>query len=324
MIYVGIDIGGTNIKTGIFDSDFNIISKTSCPFPKGQTSERICEIIREETMKLMRESGKDYDEIAAAGAAVPGSIDSAGEVVINAHNLGFNNTPLKKQLSDCFTGKTIVLENDADAAAFAELKAGALKGVKTGVFLTIGTGIGGSLIIGGEIFRGGRGNGAEPGHIIIDYYGEKCTCGNVGCAESVCSATWLKKQGMKLVKSGSDSLVYVKSGGDPEKVSAKTVIDSVKSGDTSAIRIFNEYLEYLASAAASIANLIDPEIIVIGGGISSAGDILYIPLRIKVNEKTFFDEEYTILPALMGNDAGMTGAAMKAAEITGDRYEIQK
>ncbi|MBE6020763.1 MAG: ROK family protein [Clostridiales bacterium] len=320
MFLLGIDIGGTNIKIGFIEKETGVlVAFDQLPFQKELGYRKICERIRDKAFELAQEKGIDIDEVSSVGAAVPGSIDPEEKTVLNAYNLDFKNVPLKEELSTLFTGKSVSIVNDASAAAFAEFKAGALKGHSTAVFLTIGTGLGGCLVLGGKLFNGGRGYGVEPGHIIIDCYGEKCTCGNVGCAETLCSASWLARQGRSALISYPDSLIAQRSGNDPERVSAKLVIDAVRSGDTAAIRIFNEFLENLSSAIASMVNLLDPEIIAIGGGISAAGDILYIPLELKVNDKAFFKDEYKVVPAVMGNDAGMIGAALLAAEKAGDR-----
>ncbi|MBR6700978.1 MAG: ROK family protein [Firmicutes bacterium] len=320
MFLLGIDIGGTNIKIGFIEKETgDLIFSTQMPFQKELGYKKICKNIRDNALALAVNHGINMDEIISVGAAVPGSIDPDEKTVINAYNLDFENVPLKEELSRLFTDKNIIIVNDASAAAFAEFKKGALEGFSTAVFLTIGTGLGGGLVINGKLFNGGRGHGVEPGHMIIDCYGDKCTCGNIGCAETLCSASWLVKQGISVLKSYPDSLITIRSGADPERVSAKLVIDAVRSGDTAAIRIFNEFLDNLSSAIASMANILDPEIIAIGGGISAAGDILYIPLELKVNDKTFFNEEYKVVPAVMGNDAGMIGAALLAAENAGEK-----
>jgi glucokinase len=292
MLYFGYDIGGTNIAAGILDGNDRLIAKSSLPFPRGKKTEAVIGSCRILYRTLVDAAGVSEADIAGVGAAVPGSVDPNAGVVIDAHNLGFHHTPLKALLEDAL-GKPVAVVNDADAATLAERETGALKGTDTSVLITIGTGIGGGLILNGKLFRGGRGNGTEPGHMVLHNGGRKCTCGINGCAESYCSATRLKTDGAAF---GYDD--------------ARSVIEAAKTGKKEADALFTQYVDDLGSYLASLVNLLDPERIAIGGGVSGAGEFLLKPLRENVREKCFFETCPEIVTATAGNDAGIIGACL--------------
>lgn len=329
MYNVGIDIGGTNIKIGLVDEMGKLVAKTKFPFEK-KSYEFVCTQMADAVYTLVKEmqvsarglsakacGDKKTCEIIYAsmnelinsiGIAVPGSVDVVRGVVINAYNLDFFNVPLKEEMQKHFPDIDIYLANDADAAALAELHAGVFVGKQTAVLITIGTGTGGGLIIGGKMHSGGNGRGCELGHMSLRYGGAPCTCGNSGCIESYCSATWLKEAGVKAGLSPEKDAVS--SGFEADRlIDAKAVIDLAKSGNKTALAIFDEFVDNLSSAIASICSLLDPEIVALGGGVSEAGEFLYEPLKVKVSEKNFFKADYEIVPAALGNDAGMIGAA---------------
>lgn len=316
MIHVGFDIGGTNIKTGLVDDQGRIQIKRNVPFPK--ESYHSCVKVMDELIRdMLKEAGLCVSEIADIGVAVPGAIDPSSSVVLNAYNLDFHNVPLKEAVSRLYPGIPVMLANDANAAALAELYGGAFEGKKTALLLTLGTGVGSGMILNGRLFNGGRGHGVEIGHMTLIHGGPKCTCGNRGCFETVCAATWLVKQGRREAERHPKGAIARKVGGRTERVNAKTVIDCAKEGDEKALTIFSQYIEYLSQGIASVADIIDPEVIALGGGVSLAGDFLYEPLRRKVKRKVFFRCAYDIVPAVMGNDAGTIGAAMLYNNVKG-------
>lgn len=312
MYRIGFDVGGTNIKAGIVDGQSRLIAYRRIPFPTGEHYKKVAESMAKLAKDLIREEKYDPSELRSIGLAIPGDIDVRGERVINAHNLHFHNVPMKKALEEHFPGVPVFLGNDANAAALAELRAGAFQGCQTAVLITLGTGVGGGLILGGRMFNGGRGHGVELGHMTLQQGGELCTCGRRGCVESVCTGTWLVRQGRKAVIEYPLGMINKRARGRLERVNAKLVIDCAKAGDVVALDIFQQYLDNLSSAIVSVAMLIDPEIIALGGGVSLAGDFLYKPLSRLVREKSFFKCSYTIVPAALGNDAGIIGAALLA------------
>ena len=312
MYQVGFDVGGTNLKVGAVNDDKVIVARRNVAFPKGETYQNIAALMAEQVRELADELKIPVEDFKSIGIATAGSINAASGMIIHAHNLGFHNVPMVDEMHRYFPEVPVFLANDADAAALAELHAGAFRGKKTAILFTLGTGVGGGIILGGKMFSGGMGRGNELGHMIIQDGGPICTCGNKGCIESLCTATWLIQQGRRVIVEYPVSLIYEKAEGDMNRVTAKTVIDSAKEGDTIAKDIFNTYVDHLSSAIASIAVLLDPEVVALGGGVSLAGDFLFEPLREKVKEKSFFKVYHEVVPAQLGNDAGIVGAAMLA------------
>lgn len=310
MIRVGVDIGGTNIKIGIInEDDGTILDKKEFPFTHHGYKDVFAEI-QKEIRELLKAGGFTTGQVGSIGLAVPGSIEEAEGTIAHAYNLDFHDVPAVSEMEKTFPETPIFMANDANAAALGELYWGVFKGYHTAVLLTIGTGVGGGVILSGKMFNGGQGHGVELGHMMLKYGGVRCTCGNYGCVESYCTATWLIEEGRKLMAENKDSLIVTRGQGKPENVDAKLVIDSARDGDTYAQEIFEIFIDNLSAAITSINALLDPEIIAIGGGVSGAGEILFVPLRKKVEEKSFFDVDYKIVPAHLGNDAGIVGAAM--------------
>ena len=291
MLRFGFDIGGTNIAAGILNENNRLIEKGSVKFPRGCGTDAVIAACAQLFCKLVDQADAE-EKIVGVGVAVPGSVKPQEGVVIDAHNLGFHHTPLKALLENAIH-KPVSLINDADAATLAEHRIGALTGTKTAALITIGTGIGGGLIFNGELYRGGRGNGTEPGHVVLRNGGRHCTCGTDGCAEAYCSATRLAVDGNAF-----------------GCTTAKETIEAAKNGNTDALDLFKSYVDDLGSYLASIVNLIDPERIAIGGGVCGAGSFLLDPLKKDVERKCFFETCPDIVVASAGNDAGIIGACL--------------
>lgn len=298
MIHAGIDVGATTVKVGLIEDGGEcplIKMKLFFETPKGEFH-KLCSMIDTAVTELLLSYSLDKSDLTSIGIAVPGSIDTSGRMLKNAFNLQMFDAPFIDEMSEYFPGIRILLANDANAAALAEFYAGAFRGYKNAILLTLGTGLGGGIILGGKLFNGGRNHGTEPGHLPFKKDSELCTCGLSGCMEVYTAASWLEKQGEKRL-----GLKY--SG-------AKQVADEARKGNSIAVDIFNAYVDNLATAIGGLCSLLDPEIVALGGGLSAAGDILYKPLKNLVKERNFFREEYDIVPAQMGNDAGIIGAAM--------------
>lgn len=306
---IGIDIGGTFIKIGLLDEDSNIAARNKIPFPH-TTPEDMVEKLSAAIEDLLKTNGISHGDVESLGIVVPGSIDPTGAIVLDAFNLDFHDVPLKALMQAQFPDIPVLVANDANGAALAELYKGAFVGCKTAVLFTLGTGLGGGIILNGHMFNGGRGGGVEIGHAILVDDGDTCTCGNRGCIEVYCSATGLANEGRKAIKKYSDSKLHTLSGGDEEKIDALLVTNCAKAGDPAAVEAFNIYVGHLSSACASLYNTLDPEVFAIGGGLSGAGDFLFKPLREQVSKKCFFKTLGDLVPAVMGNDAGMVGAAL--------------
>lgn len=309
MYQIGVDIGGTSIKIGLVDDSWNITEKTVIPFPHAG-GEGVAAAIAQAVRALLDGCHVAQEDVRYVGVVVPGSIDPSGEIVLNAHNLDFHHVPFKRLLQAQFPEYPVYLANDADGAALAELGCGAFQGCQTAVLLTLGTGVGGGVILGGRMFSGGCRRGVELGHMQLVAGGEPCTCGVRGCVESYCSASALIRDGRRAMKAHPESLLATRSTGDERELTGKFIIDCAKDGDVTAKAVFDAYVDHLGSACVSIIHLLDPEVIAIGGGICHSGDFLFEPLRQNVLEKCFFDSCGQIVPAKMGNDAGIIGAAM--------------
>ena len=274
MYQIGVDIGGTNIKIGLVDDSLEILEQASIPFPH-EGAQTVADRLAEAVRGVLSAAGVKAAELQSIGVVIPGSIDPTGEVVINAYNLGFHDVPFKKLIAAHFPNTPIFMANDANGAALAELYKGAFVGCRTAVLLTLGTGLGGGIILNGKMFNGGMNQGTELGHAYLVDGGEHCT-----------------------------------SGGNAALIDAKMVVDCAKAGDVTAKRVFDEYIGHLSSACASFFNILDPEVIAIGGGLCGAGEFLFAPLRERITEKCFYKSHGAVVPAVMGNDAGIIGAAM--------------
>ncbi len=311
MLHAGFDVGGTKIAVGVVDdSSMTIVTRRSAPFPTGAPYEDTVSLMAAMIKDMAAELHLPLDGFGSIGIAVPGTIDPGCERVLHAHNLQFHNVPLKAAMRSHFPDVPVYLANDANAAALAELHAGVFKEVKTAVLLTLGTGIGGGIILNGRMFNGGMGNGVELGHMVLAHGGPICTCGTRGCVETLCTATWLVQQGRRSIIDYPKALIYTQAGGDLNRVSAKLVLDCAKAGDAIARDIFERYVDQLGSAIVSCIHILDPEVIALGGGVSRAGEFLFEPVRENVRKKCFYETYASIIPARLGNDAGMIGAAM--------------
>ena len=300
MLYLGVDIGGTNIKLALIEDaegELAIKAKGSFRFRHEPCGE-LCTNIRENAERLAEEAGLKADDIAAVGLSVPGSIDQSGEILLHAYNMGYHGVALKAGAEEAFPGRKVVMVNDANAAAMAELELGALRGCRNALLITIGTGVGTGLILDGKVFNGGQNRGCEMGHMPFRNGADPCTCGQSGCLEVYTSATRIARQGEKLL--------------GPEYADSKTVLDAARAGNETAKQIIGEYISDLADVLAGFCCALDPERIALGGGFSAAGDDLYVPLRKLVEERNFNRVPYEIVPAHFLNDAGVMGAALFA------------
>lgn len=313
MYQIGIDIGGTNVKIGLLDEALELTAETSVPFPH-TTAADLAKKIRAAVLALLEGKNAALCDVGSLGAVVPGSIDASGETVLDAHNLDFHNVPLRKLLQEQFPGIPVYIANDANGAALAELYKGAFTGCKTGVLLTLGTGLGGGIILNGKMFNGGMNHGVELGHAYLVDGGEPCTCGNHGCMEAYCAASALTREGRRAMQAHPESMLAEKTGSDPAKITPKLVTDCAKAGDPAATAVFDDYIEHLSSACASIYNILDPEVLALGGGLSAAGPFLFDPLQDKVSKKCFYSTRGKLVPAVLGNEAGMIGAALLARD----------
>lgn len=317
MYYIGVDLGGTNIAAGIVNSEFQIVKKGSVPTNvAGRTAEEIIKDMGALCDSLVKDAGLTFDDIEYVGIASPGAIDPVRGVVNYANNLPFSRFPIADTLKKFIPVKKVLVENDANAAAKGEAVAGAAKGVGDVVMITLGTGVGGGIIIDHKVYSGFNYAGAELGHIVIEYNGRQCSCGRKGCWEAYSSATGLinmtKEKLAECEAKGIPTLMtdFVKEEG---KVSGKTAFAAMKKGDAPAKEVVDMYIGYLGCGLSNIINIFQPEILVIGGGICNEKHYLTDPLEKIIKEETYGNEATkptTLKIAELGNDAGIIGAAV--------------
>ena len=311
--YVGIDLGGTNIVAGVVDGDYNIIAKaitkTNCPRPEKEIAEDMAKM----AVQAVENAKLTMDDIEWIGIGTPGIANSATGIVERANNLGFINTPLVKYVEE-FIGRNdtpVYIENDANAAAYGEYVAGAAKGAKNAVCITLGTGVGAGIVIDGKIYAGSNFAGAEIGHTVIEVGGAPCTCGRKGCFEAYSSATGLIRMTKESMAENPDSIMN-KMAEERGKVTARTSFDCMRAGDKYAKAVVDKYIKYLAAGITNTINTFQPDILCIGGGVCNEGDPLLLPVKAIVEEEDFAnksEKRTEIVIAKLGNDAGLIGAA---------------
>lgn len=312
MYYIGVDLGGTNIAVGIVDQKYNIIAKKSAPTNCPRSAEAIADDIVKIIFELLKGACIKLSEVSWLGIGTPGSVNSQSGVIERAHNLGFYNTPLKKLIEDRIEMRCYI-ENDANAAAYGEFLAGAARGTNNAVCVTIGTGIGGGIIINKKIYTGSNFCGAELGHTVIEINGKQCNCGRKGCMERYCSATALIEQTKEKMLNDSLSIMWQETDGNIDNVSGRTSFDAMRKGDKSAKEVVEKFIEYLACGCTNFINIFQPDVLIIGGGVSKEKDALLKPLKEIIARDSFdHDPEKStkILAATLGNDAGIIGAAL--------------
>jgi len=312
MYYLGIDLGGTNIAIGLVDEQGKIIHQGSAPTGRERGADQILKDMALLALKVVEESGVGLEQINSVGVGSPGAPDVQKGVIIYNNNLGFRNVPVRAELQK-YLPLPVYVENDANCAALAEGLLGAAGGVRHSVTVTLGTGIGGGVIIDHNIYSGFNNAGSELGHMVIVVGGKPCTCGRKGCWEAYASAWGLIEATKAAAAKDPTSLLYKMVNGDLSKITAKTPFDAAQAGDATAAGVVDEYLDYLAAGIGNIINIFQPEVIVLGGGISKQGERLLRPLAAKVAREAYGQEGIPVAKlklAVLGNEAGIVGAAL--------------
>lgn len=315
MYYLGIDLGGTNIAVGVVDESYQIIArakrKTRVPCNEG-----LIDDLAAAAREAVETAGITLDDVPWIGIGCPGTINRSTGIVEYANNLYLNNFKLRDMLQEKL-GRPVIIENDANAAAYGEYKAGALKGADNAIAITLGTGVGGGIIINGQVYSGSNFAGGELGHIVIVCNGADCTCGRKGCWEAYSSATALirmTREAMAANANKKDSPIWEITGGSFDTVNGRTAFDAMRAGDPMGQAIVDKYISYLACGIANCINIFQPDILCIGGGISNEGETLLAPLRELVHKETYNytngSKQTEICRAQLGNDAGIIGAAL--------------
>lgn len=312
MYYLGIDLGGMSIKAGLCDEEGNILVQESCPTVRDEDGDRITKDMAALCLRVLEKGGVRPEDLEYAGIASPGTNDSERGVIVYACTLPFLHYPIAEKLSALTGIKKIYIDNDANAAAKGEATFGAAKGYKDSVFLTIGTGVGGGIIVDGKILSGFNFAGAELGHTVIIHNGKPCTCGRKGCLECYASATALMEQTREKMEQRKDSLMWKLCDDKIENVDGRTAFDANRAGDEAAKEVVDTYIGYLACGVTNFINVFQPEVFSIGGGISNEKDALLEPLKkiVEVEQYSRNSDKKTIIKiAELGNRAGIIGAA---------------
>lgn len=312
-MYVGIDLGGINIAIGLVDGNYNILAKGSVPTGREREFSEIMKDAAGLIQRLLAEAGLTASDVEAIGMGSPGVPNVEEREIVYASTFPkMRHANAQTELQKYFPGIPVYVENDANAAAYGEILAGAAKDVGDAVVVTLGTGVGGGVIIDKKIYAGFNHCGSELGHMVLNFNGPHCDCGRDGCFEVYASATALIKQTAEMIEKYPESCIHQMIGGDSANINGKTAFDAAKQGDEAGKRIVENFITYLGVGLANVVNVFQPEVIVIGGGICKEGDYLLNPLRDYLKRFTYTTEvpATQLKAAKLGNDAGIIGAAM--------------
>ena len=312
---IGVDLGGTNIVAGAMTVDgtrhLNIRSiPTNASLGDEGVADRMATLVEGVILDTMRETGVQRSDFVGVGVGAPGPLDREKGIVLVAPNLGWQNFPLRDRMHDRLALPT-TLDNDANCATFGEWWQGAARGGRNVVGLTIGTGIGGGLILNGVLYHGASDMAGEIGHTTIDLNGRHCKCGNYGCLEAYASASAIATRAREvLVREEGESVIPAMVQGRFEDITAQTVYDAAKAGDAVANEIVRDTARYLGAGVANLLNIFNPDTVVIAGGVTAAGDALFVPLRAEVRRRAFGPavRAVKIVPGTLPGSAGVVGA----------------
>lgn len=309
--YVGVDVGGTNMAAGVVDEEYRILSKVEIPTRAVRSIEEITDDMAVVTKAAIKEAGLTVNDFHSWGIGMPSYVNPKTDLLVHANCFGWRNVPIYQYLEDKLP-LPIHIENDANCAALGEVLAGVARKEQNVIMLTLGTGVGGGIIVDGKIFCGADLLGAELGHAKLVYNGELCTCGQKGCVEAYCSATALIRQMKKAVQKAPDSILWEVCRGNLELLEGKSLFEAVRLGDSTAKKVLLQYADYLSCAMSTYITLFRPDKIILGGGIANAGELLLEPLKERLLINTFAGSEIgvpEVITAKLGNDAGIIGAA---------------
>ena len=311
MIYIGIDIGGTGIQIGVVDEQGTILERGGIVTRTDLPVEDQIREMAECALDVLGRSGYTLDDLKAVGVGVPGVVDPRTNCIAFCNNMGWHQVPFQ-EIFRRYLDKPVYVDNDATVAGLAESICGLSAGTNSSVFVTLGTGVGSGIVINGKVWSGAHGVGSELGHVTLEVDGEPCTCGTSGCLEQYCSATAIIRMARHQVEGHPESLILAFSSGNPARITAKAVFDAAKEGDTIALRVFRRFVHYLSMGLVSVIQFLDPEVIVLGGGVSKAGSFLLDAVREEVpRHLQYKDMDYSRIElAQLGADAGIIGAAM--------------
>jgi len=312
---VGVDLGGTNIVVGLLPIEGGeVLGLRMRPTDSHRGAkfvvDRIIEMVEQSIAEVLNTHGGRRDDIAGVGIGSPGPLDRKAGVVINTPNLGWRNFPIRDLVANA-VNLPATLDNDANCATYGEWWLGAAKGVDHVVGLTLGTGIGGGIVLDGKIYHGVSDVAGEIGHMTIDSTGRRCKCGNYGCLEAYASGPAIALRAVEGIEAGVDTALADMVGGRMEDITAATVYEGVVAGDEYATEVMKDTAKFLGAGVANIINILNPEMVVIAGGVTRAGDHLFAPLRAEVRRRAFraAEERCRIVSGELPGTAGVVGAA---------------
>lgn len=306
--YLGIDLGGTNVAFGLADENKKLILKHSIKTNSKRPYEEVIEDIATSILSFLKDNDISLEQIQNIGMGLPGIIDGETEILTVAPNLGWKNRDIKNDLSNLL-GKSVSIANDADLAAYGELLDGCAREYNNVAMLTLGTGVGGGVVLDGHIFSGGDRSGLELGHLTLVAGGLTCACGNKGCLETYASSTALARMARENVSETSE--MYTLCDGDLSKIDGKIIFTAAKNNDAAALKTLDIYLDYLAAACYTTIMAYRPDALIIGGGISVQDELLIKPLNVRTKKMLSAMgsiEKTPVIVATLGNDAGILGA----------------
>ncbi|MCI9124914.1 MAG: ROK family protein [Eubacterium sp.] len=310
-VAIGIDLGGTAVKIGILNRAYDLLAWTSIPTRAARPCAEVVADIGQAAKALLRDNGYTCADCIGVGIGSPGTVDSQSGIVLYSNNIRWEQVPLAATLNK-YIPVPVFASNDANCAALGEVLKGAAAGCKNAVFLTLGTGVGGGIVIDGKLFEGGHAGGVEPGHIRIGSEGRRCTCGRMDCLEAYASATALIRDAKEMAAQHPASLLWELCGRQLEQMDAKMPFDAAQAGDACGKKLTARYIGYLADGITDLVNIFRPDIVVLGGGVCAQGETLTEPINRYLRENCFGGPVAHIprvVVAKNGNHAGMIGAA---------------
>jgi glucokinase len=314
-LIVGVDIGGTNVVVGTIAEDGSAIygvkkERTMTGDGADAVVTQVAQMVDHSLSDTRAELGATTIDLAGVGVGAPGPLSTKTGVVHLTPNLGWRNFPLRDRVSEA-VGLPVTIDNDANCAIFGEWWQGAAKGADTVVGLTIGTGIGGGIVLNGKIHHGASDIAGEIGHISIDSTGRRCNCGNYGCIEAYASGRAIANRAVEGIEAGAESRLGEYVGGDLSSITAQVVYDAAKDGDNYALEVIKDTARFLGTCVANLVNIFNPDTVVVCGGVTAAGDRLFTPLREEVKRRAFRQavDACQIRPGELPGTAGVYGAA---------------
>ncbi len=309
-MYIGIDLGGTNIAAGLVSLEGKIIHKLSVPTGATRHYTEILKDMAHVAIEVVAQAGYTMEDVISIGIGSPGNCDSQNGILVYTNNINFSNVPMRAEIQK-YINKPVFLSNDANCAALGEYFAIG-KPMSSFIAITLGTGVGGGIILDGKVYAGANGAGGELGHTVIVHGGEPCTCGRYGCWETYASATALVRQTRIEMARNPFSLMCELTENNLERAGGKTAFTAARAGDPSGQKVVDQYIEYVALGIVNIINIFQPDMLVIGGGVCKEGDYLLHPIREFAAKETY---KHNMSPtqiaiATLGNDAGIIGAAL--------------